>query len=337
MARCSRSASSHALKRRPACGTAHPNRLEVRDSRRPWLPAEVKPVLPDGRPSVRGARMPVEDRLYIGGDWVAPAGTGVIEVISPSTEEMVGAGARGHHRGHRQGGRRGPRRVRRQASGRAWPPRSGPQMLSSISPIIQGRADEIARLITDENGSPYSWWIMGQVFASTMVADFYAGLAKEFTVHRGAGRHDGQQGPRAQAPRRRRRRHRAVERAALHHDAEARPRRWSPAPPMVLKPAPETPLDAQVLAEIAHEAGPARRRAQHRARRPRGRRAPRHPPGRRQGRVHRQHRRRPQDRRAVRRAAPAGHPRARRQVGRDHPGRRRPRRRSCPPWCPPAP
>ena len=34
---------------------------------------------------------------------------------------------------------------------------------------------------------------MGQVFASTMVADFYAGLAKEFTLHRGAGRHDGQQ------------------------------------------------------------------------------------------------------------------------------------------------
>ena len=30
------------------------------------------------------------DRLYIGGDWVAPEGTNTIEVISPSTEEVVG-------------------------------------------------------------------------------------------------------------------------------------------------------------------------------------------------------------------------------------------------------
>ena len=30
------------------------------------------------------------DKLFIGGDWVAPAGTGTIEVISPHTEEIVG-------------------------------------------------------------------------------------------------------------------------------------------------------------------------------------------------------------------------------------------------------
>ena len=29
------------------------------------------------------------DRLFIGGTWVAPEGTGTIEVISPSTEEVV--------------------------------------------------------------------------------------------------------------------------------------------------------------------------------------------------------------------------------------------------------
>src|SRR3954454_13220227 len=30
------------------------------------------------------------DRLYIGGEWVAPAGTGTIDVISPHTEEVIG-------------------------------------------------------------------------------------------------------------------------------------------------------------------------------------------------------------------------------------------------------
>ena len=30
------------------------------------------------------------DQLFIGGEWVAPAGSEVIEVVSPSTEEVVG-------------------------------------------------------------------------------------------------------------------------------------------------------------------------------------------------------------------------------------------------------
>ena len=34
--------------------------------------------------------MRVHDRLFIGGDWVEPAGSSVIEVISPFTEEPVG-------------------------------------------------------------------------------------------------------------------------------------------------------------------------------------------------------------------------------------------------------
>ncbi|HEX3979787.1 MAG TPA: aldehyde dehydrogenase family protein, partial [Acidimicrobiales bacterium] len=29
------------------------------------------------------------DRLFIGGEWVAPSGTGTIEVINPTTEEVV--------------------------------------------------------------------------------------------------------------------------------------------------------------------------------------------------------------------------------------------------------
>ena len=35
--------------------------------------------------------MPVKDydRLFIGGTWVAPEGTGTIDVVSPSTEEVV--------------------------------------------------------------------------------------------------------------------------------------------------------------------------------------------------------------------------------------------------------
>jgi betaine-aldehyde dehydrogenase len=34
--------------------------------------------------------MRVHDRFYIGGQWVEPAGTDTIEVISPHTEEVIG-------------------------------------------------------------------------------------------------------------------------------------------------------------------------------------------------------------------------------------------------------
>ena len=34
--------------------------------------------------------MQVHDKLYINGQWVAPRGTGTIDVIDPSTEEVCG-------------------------------------------------------------------------------------------------------------------------------------------------------------------------------------------------------------------------------------------------------
>ena len=32
----------------------------------------------------------VRDQLYIGGEWVEPAGEGSIEVVNPTTEEVIG-------------------------------------------------------------------------------------------------------------------------------------------------------------------------------------------------------------------------------------------------------
>ena len=37
-----------------------------------------------------GVRIAHPDRLFIGGQWVEPAGSGVIELVSPNSEEVVG-------------------------------------------------------------------------------------------------------------------------------------------------------------------------------------------------------------------------------------------------------
>ena len=103
-------------------------------------------------------------------------------------------------------------------------------------------------------------------------------------------------------------------------------RRCSPAARSWSSRRPETPLDAYLMAELLQEAGVPAGVVNIVAA---GREVGEHlvaPPRRRQGRLHRLDRRRPQDRRGLRRAAQAGHPRARRQVGRDRARRRRPGR-----------
>ena len=95
---------------------------------------------------------------------------------------------------------------------------------------------------------------------------------------------------------------------------------------VVLKPAPEGPVSAMLLAEAIEAAGLPEGVVSVLPAGTRGRRAPRPPPGRRQGRVHRQHGRRPADHEPVRRADRARDARARRQVGRDHRRRHRARR-----------
>src|SRR5687768_9275414 len=103
----------------------------------------------------------------------------MFEVVSPSTEEVVG---------------RSPEAVeadvdRAVAAAREafdsgpWPrtpPAERAALLTALSAQITGRMQEIAELISHQNGSPVSWSIMGQVFAPTMVADYYAGLGQSF-------------------------------------------------------------------------------------------------------------------------------------------------------------
>ena len=66
------------------------------------------------------------DRLFIGGEWAAPEGTQMIEVISPSTEEVVArVPTPPRATSTRQSPpppRLRPRPVAQDGPGRAWPP-----------------------------------------------------------------------------------------------------------------------------------------------------------------------------------------------------------------------
>jgi betaine-aldehyde dehydrogenase len=192
------------------------------------------------------------DRLFIGGEWVEPSSTSVFEVVSPATQELVGSVPEAQNAdidravaAAREAFEHGP-----------WPrmtPVERAAVLTKVADAIRNDLQGIAELITNEMGSPVAWGSMAQVYAPTMILDYYAGLGSTFafdTVR------DGLLGPVL------------VTKEPIGVVAAITPwnvplflaaAKLSPAllsgSTVVFKPAPETPLDANVLAEIFTEAG----------------------------------------------------------------------------------
>ncbi len=119
------------------------------------------------------------DTLFIGGEFVAPSGTDRFEVVNPATEEVFGSSPAGAEAdmdaavaAARKAFDEGP-----------WPrmsPSERADAIARLSAAIQARGADIADVITRENGSPSSWSLMGQVFSGTMVLDSYVDIAKNF-------------------------------------------------------------------------------------------------------------------------------------------------------------
>ena len=190
--------------------------------------------------------------LFIGGGWVTPQSTEVIEVVSPATEEVIG---RAPHASTADVDR-AVSAARVALIDGPWPamsPGERADVMAALSAQLQARSMEIADLITAENGSPASFSLMGQVFASTMVLDYYADLARTFAF---TDERTGIMGPVKV-----RREPVGVVGAIVPWNVPLFTTMLKLAPAMaagctvVLKPAPETPLDAYVLAEAAEAAG----------------------------------------------------------------------------------
>jgi len=194
----------------------------------------------------------VHDRLFIGGEWVEPAGTSTIEVVSPATLEPVGrtpdsteADVDRAVAAARQAFDDGP-----------WPQMSPAERADALARLgdgLRSRTDEFAQLITAENGSPITWSTLAQGFAPTMIHDYYVDMAREFPFE------DLRQGVLGQVLVR----HEPVGVVAAIVPWNAplflTMAKISPALAagctVVLKPSPETPLNAFLLAEVIAEAG----------------------------------------------------------------------------------
>lgn len=122
--------------------------------------------------------MQIRDALYIDGRWVAPAGGETIDVINPSTEDVIGRIPQGTERDV-DAAVAGARRAFEAWSCTTAQHRA--DLLRRIQEGLQARGDELARTITGEVGMPLK--LSARIQVGLPVASFglYAKLAREFS------------------------------------------------------------------------------------------------------------------------------------------------------------
>ncbi|ATW48290.1 aldehyde dehydrogenase [Streptomyces peucetius] len=190
--------------------------------------------------------------LFIGGELTAPLGTDVIEVISPHSEQVVG---RVPH-ASRADVDRAVAAARRAFDEGPWPRATLDERIEVVTRIkdaIAVRHEEIARSISSQNGSPYSWSVLAQALGAMMVWDSAIAVARDFTYEE---QRTGVLGPILV-----RREPVGVVAAVVPWNVPQFTAAAKLGPALlagccvVLKPSPETPLDSYILGEIVREAG----------------------------------------------------------------------------------
>lgn len=192
------------------------------------------------------------DTLYIGGSHEKPSSSDMIDVYSPFTEERVGRVPEAHEAdvdravaAARQAFDEGP-----------WArstPAERADVLDKLLLGLQMRSGDIASLISSEMGCPMSFAHAGQAFATTMVVEFYAQLARTFPFEETRPSMVGSALVRQEPV--------GVAAAIVPWNVPLFTIMLKLAPALaagcsiVIKPAPETPLDAYLLADVLDEAG----------------------------------------------------------------------------------
>ncbi|MEV2249313.1 aldehyde dehydrogenase [Streptomyces sp. NPDC050147] len=191
-------------------------------------------------------------QLFIGGELVDPLGKDVIEVVSPHTGQVF---ARVPHAAPADVDR-AVAIARKAFDEGPWPRMTLDERIEIVTRIKDAfalRHEEIARVISSENGTPYTSSVMVQALAAMMVWDSALTVARNFTYEEAR---DGALGKILV-----RREPVGVVAAVVPWNVPQFTAAAKLAPallagcPVILKTSPETPLDAYILAEIATEAG----------------------------------------------------------------------------------
>ncbi|MEU1453095.1 aldehyde dehydrogenase family protein [Streptomyces avermitilis] len=190
--------------------------------------------------------MKAQDGMYIDGAWRPAAGPDMIEVVNPVDEQVIGRVPAGTPEDVDAAVRAARAALPVWA---ATPPAERAARISALRDALVAHQDEIAETVTAELGSPLSFSQSVQVGLPILVAGSYAELAATYAFEEKVGN------------------------STVHHEPVGVVGAITPwnyplhqivakvAPALaagctvVLKPAEDTPLTAQLFAEAVHEAG----------------------------------------------------------------------------------
>jgi betaine-aldehyde dehydrogenase len=193
------------------------------------------------------------DKLFIGGAWVEPAGTGTIDVISPHSEERVGRVPEGTNADVD----RAVAAARKAFDEGEWPRLAPEERITAVrrfADIYSTKFDEMSNLITTEMGSPILFSQLAQVPVPWMMLDAFIKNAEK---HPWEETRTGVLTPEVLV----RREPVGVVGAIVPWNVPQFTTMSKLAPALltgctiVIKPSPETPLDAMLMAELLQEAG----------------------------------------------------------------------------------
>jgi acyl-CoA reductase-like NAD-dependent aldehyde dehydrogenase len=117
------------------------------------------------------------DTLYINGEWVTASGDGVIEVVNPATEEVIGSVPVGSQADVDAAVKAA------QSAFPAWSATSSEErisVLNELSAAIKDNTEELAQIITAEVGTPIGYSRMAMVGTPRVVARSYAKMLETF-------------------------------------------------------------------------------------------------------------------------------------------------------------
>ncbi|HEV3133070.1 MAG TPA: aldehyde dehydrogenase [Acidimicrobiia bacterium] len=192
-------------------------------------------------------------RLFIGGEWVEPAGTGTIDVISPHSEELVGRVPEGTAADID----RAVAAARDAFDNGEWPRLSPEERMAAVqkfSEVYAAHIPDMAAVITEEMGSPISFSNLAQSPAPWMMLNTFLQVAAEYPWEE---RRQGVLGGDVIV----RREPAGVVGAIVPWNVPQFVIMSKLAPALiagctiVVKPSPETPLDAFLMADLLNEAG----------------------------------------------------------------------------------
>jgi acyl-CoA reductase-like NAD-dependent aldehyde dehydrogenase len=192
--------------------------------------------------------------LFIGGEWAAPHGAARIEPLSASTEEPIGSVPEGTAADIDDAVRAARAALEDPEGWRSWSVEDRAQALERLAEALERRGEETARRVSLQNGMPISIALATEAVAPAGLARYYAALIRQVPLSEDR---PGLLGGTVE-----------VRRSAIGVVGAIVPWNYPQSLTMfklapllaagctvVLKPSPETVLDALLLAEAVAEAG----------------------------------------------------------------------------------